>query len=512
MQHWGEVGDQNGDGAVDLLAGAPLDSATGFDSGTVFVVSGKDGSLLRTIHGEESLSRCGVSVAAYSEFNGDGLRDVLVGFIDGAQVVSGGRGKRLASYLSESDSDYGHSLASVGDLDADGVEEVAVGLGSNHPKSHNSGVVSIFSGKDGSVLREHIGFDGDAFGASLSALGDHDRDGIPDYAVGAPSIQRRGHAYIYSGRDGSVLLTVSGSQAYDRFGESISGAGDMNRDGIPDLLVGAPSHQSGKSGVGRAAVVSGRDGSLIHEFIGTENNEHLGTSVAGIGDVNGDGVDDGVVGVPGATRKGASFVFSGFDGSLLFTLANDMNSVGSAVACAGDANGDGTNDILITSLPGNTVFLFSGATGSLLFIFRRSGLFGIALAGAGDVNGDGWADAVIGASYDNGQGYGTGAAYLFLGNDLYLAAEPESPFPGSTLSFHTRGGAAQKPVALFLVAVNGRPFVTLIDVGTLDQAGNWSIAKIVPPGLTGLELEFRSFALNQFSRIADSSNASVAFR
>src|SRR5437763_1813207 len=236
-----------------------------------------------------------------------------------------------------------------------------------------------------------------------------------------------------------------------RFGQSVAVIGDITGDGVPDLIVGGPFHDSEFSGtngfgppqdVGRAFLINGATLGEIAELNDPFFQQPLdfpkfggffGFSVAGLGDINHDGVPDVLVGVPHHSNfpadhinAGEAFVFSGADHSILFTL-NDPNEAegnrfGYAVAALGDVNGDGVPDMAIGTpklnasddLPDvGTVYIFSGANGSLIRQMNApdqilSARFGSAVANAGDVNHDGVNDLIVGAP-------GASKAYVFNG-------------------------------------------------------------------------------------------------
>ena len=132
-----------------------------------------------------------------------------------------------------------------------------------------------------------------------------------------------GSARVLSGSDGSVLYNFDSDIAGDEFGTSVSGAGDVNGDGTPDLIAGAPRVRINGSDIGRARVLLGIDGSVLYNFDG----EEFGGSVSGAGDVNGDGRADLIVGAARASNgAGRARVLSGFDGSVLYNFDGDGSS------------------------------------------------------------------------------------------------------------------------------------------------------------------------------------------
>jgi subtilisin family serine protease len=343
---------------------------------------------------------------------------------------------------------FGTSLA-VGEVNGDGNEDIAVGAPSETVGGNPSqGRAYVFSGADTSLLfaldipnpQEYA-----QFGNSV-AVGDVNGDGKGDIAVGAPwedvdGIGNQGRAYVFSGADGSLLLTLDmpDPKASSEFGRSMA-VGDVNGDGKGDIAVGAPSEDvDGSSNQGRAYVFSGADGSLLltPDMPDPKASSEFGHSVA-VGDVNGDGNGDIAVGaseedVDASMNQGRAYVFSGTDGSLVFGLDTPNPRVlaefGYSVA-VGDIDGNAKGDIAVgarwqsvgSSVGQGRAYVFSGTDGSLLLTLdtpnpHETTLFGQSAAVA-DVNGDGKGDIVIGAPWEDVGGYESqGRAYVFSGAD-----------------------------------------------------------------------------------------------
>lgn len=308
---------------------------------------------------------------------------------------------------------------------------------------------------DVAVIRSHIGTGGgDYFGWVGADLGDLDGDGIPDYGVSAVTEGAggplAGRLYVYSGADGSTLNTIDG-RAGELMGYSFATAGDVNADGVPDYVVGAPGITAvSPAARGRVLVVSGLDHHLIHELT-PATATRMGTAVSGAGDVNGDGHHDLIVGAENAsitgTQAGRVTVYSGADGSELWARdgRHPFDLLGSAVDVVGDVDGDGIDDQVAgaygaTGRDGSPsasgrgeAYLLSGADGAILHTLKPRGdaqNFGRFFARrAGDVDGDGTPDAFV-ADYAAGRGgpggssagpgsgtpvNATGAAYVFSG-------------------------------------------------------------------------------------------------
>ena len=286
----------------------------------------------------------------------------------------------------------------------------------------------------------------DRSGWSVAAAGDVNGDGFGDLIVGAyrgdqvfPSgIANSGESYVVFGKAGGFaasldLATLNGGNGfrldgigeYDESGKSVAAAGDVNGDGFGDLIVGAAqADPNGNSYAGESYVVFGKaggfaasldlaslDGGNGFRIGGINAGDHIGSSVAGAGDVNGDGFGDLIV---GATFAGKSYVVFGKAGGFAasFDLAAldggngfRLDGSGSPVAKAGDVNGDGFGDLIVGALFAGKYVVFGKAGGFAASFdlaaldggngFRLDGSGG-SVAGAGDVNGDGFGDLIVG--------------------------------------------------------------------------------------------------------------------
>jgi len=142
----------------------------------------------------------------------------------------------------------------------------------------------------------------------VSGAGDVNGDGFADLIVGS-SIGNM--AQVFSGVDGSVLYTFDGDSNFDWLGFAVSDAGDVNDDGVADLIIGVVLDDNNGTDSGSARVLSGSDGSVLYSFDGDSPSDFFGHSVSGLGDINGDGVDDFIVGASngGANNGGYARVF-----------------------------------------------------------------------------------------------------------------------------------------------------------------------------------------------------------
>ncbi|MEE9394638.1 MAG: integrin alpha [Planctomycetota bacterium] len=249
-----------------------------------------------------------------------------------------------------------------------------------------------------------------------------------------------------------IRFTVDGDSAGDRLGFSVSGAGDVNGDGFDDIIVSAPLDDNNGPDSGSARVYSGFDGAILYTFNGDSADDQLGFSVSGAGDVDDDGFDDIIVGAVGddnnGSFSGSARVYSGFDGTILYTFNGDSadDQLGFSVSGAGDVNGDGFDDLIAGAwLDDNNAFssgsarVYSGFDGAILCTFNGDSggdLLGVSVSGAGDVNGDGFDDLIAGAWLDDNTGASSGSARVFsvCGQQLYGSGID----PAQTLTFEWR--------------------------------------------------------------------------
>jgi len=259
------AGDVDNDGYDDLIVGAYGNEEGGWLAGKAYVYSGQTGGLLWTFTGTTN-DALGASVSGAGDVDNDGYADVIVGaptaatFDGRAYVYSGQTGATLHTFTGEAEWEYfGWSVSGAGDVNDDGYDDLIVGAYENDAGGTEAGRAYVYCGQTGDLLRTFTGeAAGDSLGYSVSGADDVNDDGYDDLIVGAHGAAGgKGRAQIYSGQSGNLLQAFTGEATDDRFGKSVSGAGDVNNDGMPDVIVGAESHDAGGIDAGRAYVYSG---------------------------------------------------------------------------------------------------------------------------------------------------------------------------------------------------------------------------------------------------------------
>jgi len=476
------AGDLNGDGFGDLVVGADLFDTTQTNAGRVYVYLGAADAPAAspgwTPTGGQPDAGLGVAVATALDVNGDGYSDLLLGAdrYDDGEVDEGRAFLYLGSPTGPSPlpdwtaegnvagAHFGASLDSAGDVNGDGYDDVIVGAPGFTNGQTEEGAVFVYLGSPSGLAVSPVWIAegnqaGARFGASVSGAGDVDGDGYAEIVVGAPGFSNgetgEGAATLYAGSPSGPGVApawlVEGNQSQAALGTSVAAAGDVNRDGFSDVIVGAPVESDGTIDEGAAHVYLGSPMGLSTAPVWTVASGHegsrFGSAVAGAGDIDGDGYSDVLVGAPylngSYVDEGEVFLYLGSASGPQTTAAwnlmggQDGAYLGAAVASAGDVNGDGYSD-LIAGAPGFDgaladqgrvlLYLGSGSAGSVLYDWEARGstpgaMAGASVSSAGDVDGDGFADLLVG--WPGAGAGGEGMATLYAGNRVF--GRPRAP-------------------------------------------------------------------------------------
>ncbi len=368
---------------------------------------------------------------------------------------------------------FGFALGGVGDMDGDGLPEVAISAPRYSAVRPEGGRLYLFRGSpEGLNDVETIVLDGPRegmqFGRSISEGIDINRDGFPDFLVGAPrltgtTLEGGGTSLVYGGTNFFALAlqpALRGTRSHSLFGASITVVGDVNGDGWPDILVGAPRWNRDQSEQGAAFLYLGSERGFgpgpNWSGFGEQSGAGFATSVAGVGDINRDGYDDVAVGAPHhhdvARGGGRVSLFFGSKAGLRsvpdwsFSGSLAREGVGACLAARGDLNGDDIPD-LIVGAPGNgeksgvrgRVYIFLGPVSGtvhppdhLLEAGQIGAGFGYSVALPGDVCGDGTRALLVGSPYQINDALGQGRVYLYLMEKTTQSLTARCLFDGPT--------------------------------------------------------------------------------
>ncbi|MHC4838157.1 MAG: VCBS repeat-containing protein [Planctomycetota bacterium] len=356
----GSLADVDGDGVDEYLASAFAADFGGLtNAGLVRVWSGASGALLWEAQGLADYDEFGIALATVEDLDGDGRQDLAVGLGRGeVQLLSGATGGLIRVLPAPAGAgDFGEALAAAGDLNGDLVPDLFVGAGdSSLGGQFDQGAVYAIDGLTGAELWRVDG-EGrlDHFGRAVLSIPDRDGDGLAECVAAAPlgdagGVDDVGVVRILAGSTGAELARFEGGSFRAEFGSALGLAGDHDGDGIVDLIVGAPRDQPAQTPeVGTASVYSGADDSLIRRYPGAEAGEWMGAAVASAGDLDEDGIDEVMIGANGAFYGGRVYHYSGRNGRRLWISESDGfgGDFAAAVHPLGDFDGDGDLDHLI---------------------------------------------------------------------------------------------------------------------------------------------------------------------
>lgn len=423
------AGDVNGDGYSDAIVGA---SGTSSNTGSTYIYLGSPVMITSAATLLTGTGDFGYSVAHAGDMNGDGYGDVVVGayynssrygfvylYLGSANGLSTSS-SAVAGTFADSDF-YGFSLARAGDVNGDGFSDIIVG-------TLNAGKAYVVHGNAQGqlVLGSTLQRTGEnRFGFIVASAGDINADGYDDVIVGSCSQSR---AYVYMGSASGVTTTPATTLTRTdiNFGRGAGGIGDINNDGYADVMVVACHEgydqtfpEMGYVYLGSAAGLSSAASTVIFPPSGANG---FGMRIVNAGDVNGDGYGDVLVGASASYSKaGAAYLYrgspSGISSSNYTAILGASNEGLGIGISAGDINRDGYSDVVIGSIGNYTnvpssIRIYKGSPAGLVYSNTLNGSgdrFGFSTSASGDINGDGYSDIIIGA-------YGGNSVFVHMGN------------------------------------------------------------------------------------------------
>jgi hypothetical protein len=451
-----------------------------------------------------------------SDVDGDGVVDLLVGAPDESPVVkrrpdgavyvmSGATGAVIRVHYGSARLQLGADVAALGDVDGDGVADYAA----IDAKFGTTDVVIAWSGATGAKLWQ-VKADpaiSEAFGGWLSLLPDLDHDGLADIGVATwRAGTNPGHFLtVRSAASGASVVDVPSSYPFSSI-RSACRLDDVTGDGVDEFAIG---HDDKK---GKVEIVDGATLGVIDLLSGESLGETFGDHCGQVGDLDGDGIRDLVVSDQEyQVSEGRVYLFSGATRTELFHLDNPGHGYGYGVVAEQsdfDFDGDGVPDIAVGRVgpapywqfPPTGIDVWSGRSGRLLCaipstIAADEGL-GCALQFL-DWDGDGFDDVVGGAFWNAAPTMSSGMVHLFAGDDLFLQMDRptwDRYQAGDAIEATTRGGEPNELMLLAMVDVDGSPTFAQLDVVTLDAFGEATIAGVVPPHLAGTTITLQAFA------------------
>ncbi len=503
-----------------------------------------------SVTGDWDFGDFGSAVTGMADINGDSVPDFIVGAPDRdfstgrITAFSGADGSEIWHLDGEATGDeLGHTVVNIRDINDDGVNDVAVSAPKNDEGAADAGKVYVLSGVDGSTLQSwYSSIPARNFARELGTA-DINNDGYLDLICGMSTASENGlilngKIIIFNAKTGSTFLAseLIGTQDAGYFGSSVTGVGDWDGDGHDDVAVGALGIEvNGMIFTGRVTVFSGSHlagtptgtPAIVNIFEGNQEQERFGTTIARVGDQDGDGIVDLLIGSPswneplGTIDSGRATLWSGSTYALIESFENPLPSFsalfGASLASAGDVDNDGYRDMLIGALnyevvPGErpgAAFVYSGRTHDLLqrhLGTEALGGMGRGVAGLGDIDGDGTQEYLVCTPYVDRNGLQSNGNVTVFGREAFLYQDKHTATGGDTINyeinFPTVGGqykilgslvgtgpttyhGTEVPLGPLYIPItsNNYPAFTNNFYGNLNFAGKAYASMTLPPAI-----------------------------
>lgn len=529
-------GDYNNDGFADIITGKPNDNSNGESSGKASIYFGRsklNAEPDAVFYGAKSNEYFGSSVSTAGDLNNDGFDDFVIGaegnnengsnagsayVYFGRETVGNKPDLTLAGH--KEDGRFGSTISFAGDVNSDGFDDLIIG-------GFSTNQAQLYLGKKVMNNVPDFIFKGEKayghFGNSVSSAGDFNGDGYDDILIGdftnSTNGTDKGRACLYFGSqemDTNPDLTFEGEEIFNDFGYTVTYAGDLNHDGFSDIMIGSPRYDRIDL-LGRIYIYYGNSSpDLIPDVVitGSHHYRQLGSIMAPAGDVNKDGYDDIIVGMPfyGNAPMGISYVNIYYGGAVMDTVPDvkieEMNyGFGAGLSYACDLNSDGFDDVIISGSDKNYIYYGGSPMDSIpdLYIPSEGGWsdIGSSLSFAGDVNNDGYSDLLIGSPYSNAVGSGMGRVFIYssntkntgikIVNDKSFSQIYPNPFNSQiTIKFNLQKSGK---VQVKILNISGQEIETLINGSQASGAHQiiWQ-PKNLPNGIYFCKIQSQDFS------------------
>lgn len=458
-----------------------------------------------------------VGVHVGPDDDGDGVAELLLGYMfESCAPGSGGVVREFSTTSGQLEQwcgttefgGFGSPVRWMDDVDGGGQPDIAVGetLYDVSGIGFYVGRIQVYSGETDALIYEVVGTEPNGQFGYFDLGDDVDGVGIRDLVVGSDRYGpiEEGRAWVLSGATGTEIRAHYGSGLDNRLGARVAGLGDADGDGIEDYAISAIGKQ--------VDVYSGSNGALIRRLTDSAGN-NFGIWISRCSDLDGDGLADILVSKVIGAGDGRVEAYSPITGALIWSISglSSVEYFGRPTLEVGDQNADGVRDFLMTTIyddhvsrDSGRVDLISGATRRPLYRFypnaTKSSYLGEILARGADFNGDDIEDLVIGTTDGGSLSKDAGLIQIRAGNDLWLQADPTAPIIGNTVIVDLRGPPAGQLGLIALIDIDGTPTFAPLLLAPFDANGELQFSADVDSSLSGMEFTLMGWAQNKKGR------------